>query len=147
MDISAIEPWWLWLIAGVILIAAEIIAPGVFLMWLGFAALVTGVASWLLPIGWGIQTGLFAVLAVAAVYGARRWLVSNPITSSDPMLNDRAARMIGQVVTVVAGFSNGMGRVKVGDSEWNARGCEAAAGAQVRITRVEGSTLIVEPAG
>ena len=56
--------WW---IAALVLIAAEMIAPGFFLLWIGIAAAVMGVVTWLLPgLGWLGQSILFAVLAVAS---------------------------------------------------------------------------------
>ena len=142
--LELLAPHWLWLILGLALATAEIIIPGFFLIWLSGAAIVTGVVSFLLPIPLAGQIGLFAVLSVIAVYAARRWLILNPIESSDPKLNDRGARMIGDVVTVVEAIGNGEGRVKVGDSVWNARGAAAKIGDHVRIIGSEGSMLIVE---
>jgi membrane protein implicated in regulation of membrane protease activity len=68
-----IDPEWLWLIGGVVLLIAELIAPGFFLIFIGAAAIVTGFAALLLPIPMALQFALFAVLAfVAARYGGRR---------------------------------------------------------------------------
>lgn len=144
--INAWDPDWFWLIAGVVLAIAEIILPGFFMIWLAAAAIVTGVIAILLPIAMPIQILLFATLAVAAVYAGRRWFALNPIESSDPKLNDRGARLVGETVTVVEAITNGRGRVKVGDGVWSAKGPDAAAGSQVRVTGSDGSTLLVEPA-
>jgi inner membrane protein len=142
--LNALAPHWIWLILAAILSTAEILVPGFFLMWLGAAAAVTGVVSLLLPIGVPFQIGLFALLSVASVWAARRWFIRNPIVSSDPMLNDRGARLTGEVVTVVEAIKDGRGRVKVGDSVWNARGADADVGAQVRVTGADGAVLLVE---
>lgn len=139
-----LDPHWMWLTLGVLLAAAEIVAPGFFLMWLGLAAIITGVAAWVLPIGAAVQVGLFAVLSILAVYASRQWLAKNPVTSDDPHLNDRGARLVGEVVTVVEAIADGRGRVKVGDTVWNARGGDAAEGTKVRVTGSDGSTLLVE---
>ena len=40
--------WW-WLIAGVMLILAEFVVPGVFICFFGVGAILTGIASWLIP--------------------------------------------------------------------------------------------------
>src|SRR3546814_9097918 len=72
--LTSMEPHWMWLSVGVLLAAAEIVAPGFFLIWIGAAAIVTGVVAWLVPIGVPVQLGAFAVLAVIILYGARRWL-------------------------------------------------------------------------
>jgi hypothetical protein len=52
--------------------------------------------------------------------------------------------MTGEIVTVVEPITNGHGRVKVGDSVWNARGMDAAIGTAVRVTGSDGSILLVE---
>lgn len=141
---NSLESHWVWLTIGLILGAAEIVAPGFFLMWLGLAAFVTGIVAWALPISTPGEVILFAALAVATVYGARRWLMQNPIVSDDPLLNDRGGRMIGEVVTVVEAITDGRGRVKVGDTVWSAKGTDAAVGSKVRITGAQSSVLMVE---
>ena len=141
---SLVSDHWFWLSLGLLLGVAEMLLPGFFLIWLAIAAIVTGLLAFLVPIGMATQVGIFALLAVASVYAARRWLVSNPIESDDPMLNDRSARMVGETVTVVDAIDGGEGRVKVGDSVWAARGPDAPTGARVRITGCRGSTLTVE---
>jgi inner membrane protein len=142
--IATLETHWFWLTLGLVLGAAEIVAPGFFLMWLGMAAFVTGIIAWALPISMPAEVIIFAALAIATVYGARRWIVQNPITSSDPLLNDRGGRMVGEVVTVIEAIAEGQGRVKVGDSVWSAKGPETPVGSKVRITGAQGSVLTVE---
>jgi inner membrane protein len=142
--LNALAPHWIWLILAAILATAEILVPGFFLMWLGAAAAVTGLLALLLPISVPFQIGLFALLAVVSVWAARRWFIANPIGSADPKLNDRGARLTGEMVTVVEAIKDGRGRVKVGDSIWNARGSDAEAGAKVRVTGADGAVLLVE---
>jgi membrane protein implicated in regulation of membrane protease activity len=136
--------WW-WLLAAALLAIFEIFAPGVFLIWMAAAAAVTGITVALLPIPFAAQLALFALLAIAAVYGGRRHYARNPVESSDPLLNDRAARLIGETLTVVDPIEGGEGRVKVGDSVWAARGADAPAGARVVVTGVQGTCLQVRP--
>jgi membrane protein implicated in regulation of membrane protease activity len=138
------DHWW-WLIAAVTLGAAEILAPGFFLIWLAAAAAVTGLLTVILGLHEPVQFGLFAIAAVAGIYAARRWLRSNPIVSSDPLLNDRIARLIGEIVIVTEAIEAGHGRVRVADGMWSARGPDSAVGTKVRIVGAEGTTLIVEP--
>lgn len=144
--INNLEPHWFWLVLGGLLGIAEILIPGFFLIWLAVAAIITGLVAFLTPLSMTLQIALFAILAVAAVYAGRRWFAMNPIESSDPNLNHRGARLIGETVTVVEAIADGRGRVKVGDSVWNAKGSDAAEGAKVRVTGSEGATLLVEPA-
>ena len=142
--IAGLADHWLWLIAAAVLGIAEMLVPGVFLMWIGLAALVTGLLTLVLPLPVIAQFAIFAVAAVASVYGGRRYLTSNPIVSADPMLNDRAARLVGTIVTAVEPVDALHGRVKCGDSVWSARGADAAVGDRLRIAAVEGSVLRVE---
>ena len=141
-----IDPEWLWLIGGVVLLIAELIAPGFFLIFIGAAAMVTGFAALLLPIPIALQFALFAVLAfVSARYGGRRAYSMRDDYSADPLLNDRAQRMLGKIVVATQPVDAHSGRVRVGDSEWSARGGPAAPGDRVRIVDIEGNCLKVEP--
>jgi membrane protein implicated in regulation of membrane protease activity len=140
-----LDPAWLWLIGGVVLLIAEVIAPGFFLMFVGAAAIATGLMSLLLPIGVAIQLALFAILALVVVrVGGRRAYASRYDHSSDPFLNDRIGRLLGRVVVVVQPVDSNGGRVRVGDSEWSARGGPAAIGDRVRIVDIDGNCLKVE---
>jgi inner membrane protein len=135
---------WHWLALGGLLAIAEMIAPGFFMIWLAAAAVVTGLLSFVLPISASLQMVMFAILSVAAVLVARRWMEANPTISADPLLNDRAARLVGQVVTVVEPISAAGGRVKVGDGVWSARGAAAEIGTELRVAGVESGVLVVE---
>jgi len=138
-------PWaWAWLIAGAVLAIAEMAIPGVFLIWIGAAALLTGLVALLLPLSLEAELGLFAVAAVLLVFASVRFARKTPILSDDPLLNERTARLIGKTVIVVEPIANGEGRVRVGDSVWNAIGMDAQAGDSVRIIGARGSQLEVE---
>ena len=141
---NGIEPGWLWAIAGVVLLIAEVIAPGFFLVFIGAAAIATGLFAVLFGLGLPLQLILFAIYTWLAVMLGRRFYANRAADSSDPLLNDRAGRLVGKVVTVVSEVDEHNGRVRVGDSEWNARGGPAAAGTRVRITGIEGNCLTVE---
>jgi membrane protein implicated in regulation of membrane protease activity len=123
---------------------AEVLMPGVFLIWVALAAAVTGLIALLLPVSVPVQLLIFALLCLASVWGGRRWYAANPVASQDPMLNDRTARLVGEIVTVVEPIDNGRGRVKVGDSVWSCRGPDAPAGTRVRVVGADASVLKVE---
>lgn len=140
-------PGLTWLIIAALLAIAELLAPGVFLVFIAAGAAVTGLVTLLVPaFGLVFEVLLFVAASAAAVAIGRRWYRQNPVPSEDPLLNDRVARLIGQVVTVVEPIASGQGRVKVGDGEWLASGPDAPVGAQVRITGARGALLDVEPA-
>jgi membrane protein implicated in regulation of membrane protease activity len=141
---SDMEPGWLWMIGGVLLLIAEVLAPGFFLLFIGAAAIITGLFALLFGLGLPAQLALFAIYALIAVLIGRRFYGNADVDSSDPLLNDRTGRLIGRTVTVVADVDDRGGRVRVGDSEWSARGGPAATGDLVRIMGVDGNCLKVE---
>ena len=142
---SGIEPGWAWLIGGIILLAAEIAAPGFFLIFIGAAAIAAGVFTILFGLGTAAQLALFVLYALLAVMIGRRFYANRAAGPDGPRLNDPAARMVGRLVTVVTPVDEHQGRVRVGDSEWSARGGPATVDERVRITGVEGNCLTVEP--
>lgn len=145
LDVLPLEAHWIWMILAAILGTAEILLPGFFLIWIGLAALLTGVITLLTGIGEPAQFAVFATLAIAAVYAGRRWFALNPIETSDPLLNDRTARLIGEIVTVVEAIDSGTGRVRVADGVWTAIGADAAVGTRLRVTGAANGRLTVEP--
>ena len=142
--VNDLAPHWHWLAIGLLLAAAEMAAPGVFLIWLAGAAILTGLVTWALPIGVPVQIVLFAVLAIASVFLGRRYLRANPIEAADPMMNDRGARLVGEMVVITQALEGGSGRARLGDSEWLVKGPDANAGVRMRITGHDGTVLVVE---
>ena len=142
---NGIEPHWAWLIAAAVLAGAELVVPGVFLIWVAAAAALTALATLLFGLSAPFEFALFGLFSLASVYFGRRWYAANPVESSDPLLNDRASRLIGETVIVVGRIENGRGRVAVADTVWNARGDDAPVGTRVRVVAVEGTCLKVEP--
>ena len=139
-----IEPGWIWAIAGVVLLIAEVLAPGFFLLFIGAAAIATGVFTLLFDLGIAPQLVLFALYAALAVMLGKRFY-AQPDTPDQQMLNDPSRRMIGKNVLVVDPVDEHGGRVRVGDGEWSARGGPAAVGERVIVTAVDGNCLKVEP--
>lgn len=136
----------LWLAAALLLVITEMVVPGFFLIFLGVGAAVIGVITLLVPdVPILLQAVIFAVVTAAAVAIGRRWYQGSDRPSADPLLNDRAARLIGKRVEVCDAIVDGEGRVKVGDGAWSATGPDAGVGATVRIVGASGSVLRVEP--
>lgn len=143
--LNTLEPHWAWLALGLMLAIGEMLVPGVFLIWLAGAALLTGLVAWGLPlVGVPVQIVLFAVLAIVAVFAGRNWLRANPIISADPKLNDRGGQLVGETVTVTSAIDGGTGRVRVGDTEWGVRGPDAEPGTRMRVSGHDGAVLLVE---
>ncbi|MEO5641326.1 MAG: NfeD family protein [Sphingomicrobium sp.] len=142
---SGIEPGWWWAIGGILLLIAEVIAPGFFLVFIGAAALATGLFALLFGLGIELQLVLFVAYTAVAVLAGRRFYAS-PRGGRPEHLNDRPAQLIGRRVIVSQAIAPDGGRVRLGDSEWSARGANAAIGDAVIVRRVEGNCLIVDPA-
>jgi hypothetical protein len=135
-----------WIAAAAALALAELAIPGVFLVFLAIAAGITGLLSLLFPdLGLPGQLISFAAWAVVAVLIGKRWYREFPVDSTDPLLNDRVARLVGETVTVVQAIEGGTGRVRVGDGEWTAYGPDAPVGTRMRVAGGDRGALKVEP--
>lgn len=143
IDFIAGHGAWSWVAAGLILLGLELVLPGGVLVWLGGAALVTGLASLLLPIYWPLQFVIFGVLSLLSIW---LWLrIRGPgVVSDRPFLNNRARRFVGREVVLDEPISNGAGRVTLDDTTWRVEGPDLAAGARVRIVDAKAAVLKVE---
>ena len=136
---------WAWIILGIVLIGLELAAPGIFLLWLGLAAVATGLVDGAIGLSWQASTLVFAVLSVASVLVGRA--VSRPAVHREAAtLNRRGEALVGRVFALEAPLAGGEGRIRVDDSSWRVTGPELPAGASVRVVCVEGATLVVEAA-
>jgi membrane protein implicated in regulation of membrane protease activity len=142
--IEGIEPGWIWAIGGILLLIAEVIAPGFFLIFIGAAAIATGLFTLLFGLGTALQLTLFAIYSVLAVMLGRRWYAEPHDGDQRHAINDPAKRLVGKTVTAASQIDDHGGRVKVGDGEWNARGGPAMPGDRLTVVGVEGNCLIVE---
>jgi membrane protein implicated in regulation of membrane protease activity len=140
-----LEPGWMWAIGGLLLLMAEIIAPGFFLVFIGAAAIATGLFTLLFDLSLAPQLMLFVLYTALAVMIGKRWYAEPHGGDQRHAINEPAKRLIGRTVTVVTDVDDHGGRVRVGDGEWNARGGPAAAGERVTITGIDGNCLTVEP--
>ena len=145
MDWLSGNDHWVWLTLGLMLAGLEMLIPGVYLIWLAAAAIITGVLTLTLDLSLPVQLIDFVFLSLIVAFSAKRFLGERPIESSDPLMNRRGARLVGETALVVQAIEHGSGRVRLGDSEWLAHGPNAAAGERVRISGSEGAILLVEP--
>jgi membrane protein implicated in regulation of membrane protease activity len=135
---------WNWLIFGVVLMALELIAPGVFLFWLGLAALLVGLLSFAFHPSWQVQILMFAVFAAAAVPVWRRVARSHAAgAANSPFLNKRADALVGRVFTLEKPIIDGAGTVRIDDTIWRVAGPDVPAGSRVKIVQADGARLTV----
>jgi hypothetical protein len=137
---------WSWLISGLVLVGIELLAPGVFMLWLGLAALLVGLLSFVIHWSWQAQFLTFAVFALAAVPVWRRIGRPRSYATDQPFLNRRADALVGRVFTLERPIVDGSGTVRIGDSVWRVAGCDAPAGTRVRVVATDGGSLRVEVA-
>ncbi len=142
---------WDWQVVGwaalaLALIAAETMAPGAFLLWLGFAAAAVFVVVLLFDLPILAQVALFVVLSFISVQVYRRWFRGRGRASDRPTLNRRGDALVGSVVPLERAIVNGRGRVQIADAYWEVSGPDLAAGTPVRVVASDGMTLRVEPA-
>lgn len=142
---------WNWMLLGFVLLTLEIFAPGVFLLWIGIAALIVGSASLLLwdvsVWNWQVQVLVFLALALVSAYVGKKIVRDREGMSDQPLLNRRNAQQIGRTATLSEPIKEGRGRIKLGDTVWRVSGPDLPAGTQVRVVAA-GDTdldLVVEP--
>jgi membrane protein implicated in regulation of membrane protease activity len=134
---------WSWVVAGLVLLALELVAPGGVLIWLGAAALVTGGLALVVNVYWPLQFVVFGVLALAAIWLWLRTRKQEEPTDR-PFLNRRAKRFIGHEAILDEPIRDGEGRVALGDTTWRVTGPDLAAGARIRVVDADGAVLKVE---
>lgn len=136
-----------WAALALLLFAAEALAPGAFMLWLGFAATAVLLAVLFVPgIPLLVQVGAFVVLSFVSIQVYRRWFRRREPQSDRPDLNRRTAALVGEVVVLHEAIVAGRGRVQIADAYWTVTGPELPAGARVRITGARGMELQVESA-
>ena len=142
-NLTAHYGWWL---LALVLIGAELVVPGFFMLWIGIAAAVMGVILALLPeISFVAQAALFALLALVSCFVYWRFVrraLNEP--SDQPRLNRRAEQHIGRRYVLETAIVNGQGKARVGDSLWLVEGPESPVGATIEVVGVDGATLRVQ---
>ncbi|GGE52915.1 membrane protein [Agaricicola taiwanensis] len=139
---------WSWFVIGALLLACEILAPGTFILWLGFAAVAVGILVVLFGIGW--QAQLLAFGALSLVFVLVWWKFARGRASGDsdqPMLGRRAERHVGREFVLEAPILSGRGHVRIDDTNWRIKGEDMPAGTRIRVTGTEGALLLVEKMG
>ena len=134
---------WNWLIAAVILFVVELTAPGIFMLWLGMAALFVGVISLVvaLPAAW--QGALFVLFAAAAFPFWWKYRSVSAKPTDQPHLNRRADALVGRQFVLETPIFAGAGTIRVDDTVWRVAGPDLPAGSRVTVQRADGVMLYV----
>ncbi len=137
-----------WAAFALLLFAAEAMAPGAFMLWLGFAAVAVLLGVLLVP---GIpvlaQAAAFIALSFISIQVYRKWFRGRERQSDQPALNRRTAALVGQVAKLDQAIVGGVGgRVQIADAFWTVEGPDLPVGTLVRIVATDGMTLKVQEA-
>jgi membrane protein implicated in regulation of membrane protease activity len=141
---SVLPPGAPWLVGGVALMALEALLPGAFMVWLGLAAIGTGLATLVLSLSFAAEVVAFALLAAVAIAAGLR-LRRNRRPNQ---LNTPGSGLVGRTAHALT-VEGREGRVRIGDSDWAAR---LAAGedwpaqpAPLEVVGIDGCTVVVRP--
>lgn len=138
-----------WGAVALLLFAAEALAPGAFMLWLGFAAVAVFVMVLLAP-GLPVlaQIAAFVVLSFVSIQVYRTWFRGrgHERQSDRPDLNRRGQQLVGWVGPLERAIVDGRGRVRIGDAFYDVAGPDMPVGTVVRVVFIDGMTLRVEPA-
>ena len=141
---------WSWWLLGLVLLAAELVMPGFFLVWIGLAAIVVGALSlafwdsafWI----WQVQLLVFAAFAIIVTLLGRRYVYNNNQITDEPFLNQRGASLVGRTATLKEPITEGRGRIRLDDTYWTVMGPDLPAGTRVKVVASNGRDLTVETA-
>ena len=139
--------WWGWTIAGAILLGAELLFVNAqfYLVIIGSAAILVGLASGVLPLADWLQWALFAVLAIVSMLTFRnriyrRFRATLPEVESGPQ---------GGIITLPAALAAGDScQAEYGGTFWTVRNdsdTPLSSGSRARIVGVQDLTLLVRP--
>ena len=139
-----IGDYFWWIIAGLLLLA-EMLMPGFFMLWLAVAAALTAIVDQVFHLSWMGEILTFAVLSIASVAASWRFVMASRNAKSDsPHLNQRSNAFVGRTYILEKPIINGSGKIKVEDTIWDVDGEDASAGTRVKVTAVDGMRLRVE---
>lgn len=134
-----------WAAVALLLFAAEALAPGAFMLWLGFAAAAVFVVVLVFPdLPVLAQVTMFVVLSFLSIQIYRTWFRGRERSSDQPALNRRGEQLVGRILVLDRAIVQGRGRVQIADAYWEVTGPELPAGASVRVVASEGMSLRVE---
>jgi membrane protein implicated in regulation of membrane protease activity len=144
VDFIAANGPWSWIVAGLILLALELVLPGGILLWMGIAGLVTGIVLLITPIGWPLQWLIFGLLSLISIALWVRFTRNRPVKTDRPYLNRRAEQYLGQEAVLDQPIAQGFGRIMLGDTVWRVAGPDLPIGQRVRVVGSDGNVLRVE---
>lgn len=137
---------WFWLSLGGLLLAAEMLGASGYMLWSGLSAVLVGLLTWVMPLGWPLQGTIFAILTIVTALLWWYWLRKRTLSRPQSMLNQRGQQLLGLRATLTDPVINGFGRVNIADSSWRVKSeQDLPVGTQVEVIAIDGITLHVRP--
>ncbi len=135
----------IWLIAGVLLAAAEALTGDFFLLMIAGGALATAGVSAITDFPVWADAIVFGVVSLALVLGVRPILLRK--FAQPPILHTGIAALSGKSALVLEQVSADAGQVKIGGEVWTARPLDTtevyAPGTTVTVMEIDGATAVV----
>lgn len=111
-----------WLIVGLVLSALELVVPGVYLIWFGFAGFAMSIIMCFTEMV--VTTQLIWFALISAVFALIGWYAYRVIMKKTETprkyrnLNNAAEQYVGLTVTVTQDIEDNQTKVKIGDTYW-----------------------------
>jgi hypothetical protein len=134
---------WHWWIIAIVLMMIEIMIPGAFFLWIGIAAAFVGGLVFLIPsLNLVSQVFIFGGASILSIWVGQKYLKRYTRPTDQPNLNRRGEYYIGRTLILTEPIVNGQGRVKIEDSFWKITGEDCPIGMHVRVTGVQGGSVL-----
>lgn len=138
--------FWHWLVAALVLVIIEMLAPATFFLWMGISAGVVGLLLWVFPgMAWEWQFIVFAIMSVGSIVWWRFWAKKHATKSEDETLNHRTQQYVGRTFTLTEPIRDGVGKIHADDAQWRVSGADCEAGTRVKVISADTMMLYVEP--
>jgi membrane protein implicated in regulation of membrane protease activity len=138
---------WHWLGLGAAILIADIRIRSGYLLWIGIAAVVVGLTSWVFPhslFAW--QLLLFALIGIIGAVSSWHRLHHNSAHPPAADINERSLSYIGRIFVLEYPIVDGQGRLYLDHRTWQVTGPDLPVGATVRVVGATGLVLKVEKA-
>jgi hypothetical protein len=137
--------YWHWILLALGMVAAEIMVPGAFFLWIGIAACILAGTAFLFPFtDASIQLFLFGIFSILTTVIGRKVVYPFWKGTAPSLLNRRGQQLVGQTITLDVPIVNGHAHITVADSKWLVKGPDLPTSTVVKVVGIEGNTLVVE---
>ena len=136
----------IWFIVSLALLFTELMLPGFFFIWVGLGAFATSILVYFFPdVGLFFQIGFSCFFFFFSIILSQLYIKKYPPLSERPSLNKWADQYMERTFYLTDPIHYGRCQVRLDGSVWNVSGKDCPAGIEVKIVKMDGLLLIVEP--